>query len=56
MLALWGATGIPSKGTNPLDIWKKWAVNVDGAPVESGHFLPEENPEATAKAMLSFFK
>lgn len=56
MLALWGASGIPSKGTNPLDIWKKWAVNVDGAPIESGHFLPEENPEATAKAMLSFFK
>jgi haloacetate dehalogenase len=56
MLALWGESGIPSKGSNPLDVWKKWAVNVIGAPVKSGHFLPEENPEVTAKLMLEFFR
>jgi haloacetate dehalogenase len=56
MLALWGKSGIPSKGTNPLDVWRKWAVNVTGGPIRSGHFLAEENPADTAKAMLEFFR
>jgi len=56
MLALWGENGIPSKGENPLDVWRKWAVNVTGGPIRSGHFLAEENPEDTAKAMLAFFR
>jgi haloacetate dehalogenase len=55
LLALWGENGIPSKGSNPLDIWKNWAVNVTGGPIKSGHFLAEENPEDTAKEMLRFF-
>jgi haloacetate dehalogenase len=54
MLVLWGATGIPA-GTNPLDIWKRWASDVKGMSIESGHFLAEENPEATAKALTEFF-
>lgn len=56
MLALWGESGIPSKGTNPLDIWKNWAIDVSGRAIKSGHFLPEENPADTAKAMLAFFR
>jgi haloacetate dehalogenase len=55
LLALWGESGIPSKGTNPLEIWKNWAVNVSGGPIKSGHFLAEENPADTAQAMLKFF-
>ena len=39
----------------PLDTWKNWATNVQGAPVDSGHFLTEETPDATAKALLDFF-
>jgi haloacetate dehalogenase len=26
-----------------------------GAPVDSGHFLTEENPDATAKLLREFF-
>jgi haloacetate dehalogenase len=26
-----------------------------GAPVDSGHFLPEENPDTTAKLLREFF-
>ena len=55
LLALWGESGIPSKGANPLDIWREWAKDVSGGPIKSGHFLPEENPADTAKAMLAFF-
>jgi len=55
MLALWGAAGrIPDAGS-PLDTWRNWATNVSGQAIDSGHFLAEENPDATAAAMLSFF-
>lgn len=55
MLALWGNAGIAQAAATPLDIWKLWATNVDGMPVESGHFLTEENPEVTANALREFF-
>jgi haloacetate dehalogenase len=55
MLALWGSAGIAQAAATPLDTWKQWATNVEGQPVDSGHFLTEENPEATAKALLEFF-
>jgi haloacetate dehalogenase len=28
---------------------------VTGSPVDSGHFLPEENPDVTAKLLKEFF-
>jgi haloacetate dehalogenase len=55
MLALWGDAGIASAAATPLDTWKTWATNVAGAPVDSGHFLTEENPDATARALREFF-
>lgn len=55
MLALWGAAGIPSENT-PLNVWRNWAKDVSGKAVDSGHFLAEENPEATAAALTDFFR
>ncbi len=55
MLVLWGGVGIAQAAATPLDIWKQWATNVDGVPVDSGHFLTEENPDVTAKALRAFF-
>jgi haloacetate dehalogenase len=55
MLALWGAQGIPSETTGPLSIWQRWATTVTGAAIDCGHYLPEESPQATAKALLNFF-
>ena len=55
MLALWGDAGIASAAATPLDTWKKWATNVSGSPVDSGHFLTEENPDATARALKEIF-
>lgn len=55
MLALWGDAGIASAAATPLDTWTRWATHVRGAPVDSGHFLAEENPEATAKLLREFF-
>lgn len=53
LAAFWGAAGIPGR-SGPLGIWKEWANDVSGAPIDSGHFVAEENPEATAQAMLDF--
>ena len=57
MLAIWGgAGGIPAQTDGPLAIWREWATDVRGFAIESGHFLAEEVPEATADALIEFFK
>jgi haloacetate dehalogenase len=45
----------PSAAATPLDTWRQWATNVTGSPVSSGHFLTEENPDATARLLREFF-
>ena len=55
LLALWGSSGIPSETRSPLDTWREWADDVRGFAIDCGHYLPEENPDATAAAMLEFF-
>jgi haloacetate dehalogenase len=54
MLALWGDAGIASAAATPLDTWKTWATDVRGSAVDSGHFLTEENPDATARMLREF--
>jgi hypothetical protein len=38
-----------------LPLWRTWAPRVTGQPIDSGHFLAEENPDATATALVDFF-
>lgn len=55
VLALWGEAGIPAKGASPLDIWHAtFAPKAEGQSIASGHFLPEENPQATLAALRPF--
>jgi haloacetate dehalogenase len=56
LLALWGESGIPSKGESPLEVWKRWATNVFGKTIPCGHFLPEEAPQETAAELLPFLR
>jgi haloacetate dehalogenase len=58
MLALWGAKGLPSAldPPGPLALWGPWASDLRGMAIDCGHYLPEENPDATAKALIEFFK
>jgi haloacetate dehalogenase len=56
VLALWGTGGLPGNaGIDPLVCWRDWATDLRGFAIESGHYVPEENPEATARALLDFF-
>jgi len=54
VLALWGKAGIPSEA-GPLAVWREWATEVTGEAIDSGHFVCEENPEPTARALIGFF-
>jgi haloacetate dehalogenase len=56
LCVLWGDQGIPAHGFSPLEIWRLWARQVEGAAIKSGHFLAEENPEAVLEALHGFFK
>ena len=56
LLALWGGVGIANETGGPLKIWREWAPQATGQVIDSGHFLTEENPDATAKALLEFFR
>jgi haloacetate dehalogenase len=55
LLAVWGTGGLAPTGETALDAWRQWAADVRGAPVDSGHFVAEENPDATAAALGDFF-
>ena len=56
VLALWGTSGLPANaGIDPLATWRDWAPDLRGSAIESGHYVPEENPAATARALLEFF-
>ncbi len=54
MLALWGAQRKHGFVNKPLENWRPWCPHVKGGPIESGHFLAEEAPDATLAAVLPF--
>ncbi len=54
VLVLWGDTGFAGQGSRQLDVWREWCREVTGAPVDSGHFIPEENPDGVMEHLLPF--
>jgi haloacetate dehalogenase len=55
VLVHWGAEeGSVSEG--PLEVWRRWAEAVEGGPLRSGHFVPEEAPEELAASLRSFLQ
>jgi haloacetate dehalogenase len=55
MAAMWGAKGRPNRGMGLLEVWKKWATDVRGDPLDCGHFIPEEQPDQLAEILVRFF-
>ena len=53
LLVLWGAR---RSGTRLDEVWKAWAEDVRGEPIECGHFIPEEAPEELLEHFLRFFE
>jgi haloacetate dehalogenase len=55
-LVLWGTKGIIEKLYDPLAVWRDWADDVSGHSVDCGHYLAEERPHKTLRALLRFFR
>ena len=54
---LWGTKGVVGKQFNSLKIWKKYTKNkVYSVGINSGHFIPEQNPKETIKHLKKFFR
>jgi haloacetate dehalogenase len=51
VLVHWGSEDMPD---SPLPVWRRWADEVHGAPLPSGHFLPEEAPEELIGSLRDF--
>ncbi len=53
-LVLWGSAGFVGSAYSVLEVWGRYADDVRGHPVEGGHFVPEESPEAALSALRDF--
>ena len=56
VLALWGNKGFVHRTYNVAEVWRDYARDVDGWPLSSGHFLPEEDPEGVISALQQFLE
>ena len=56
VLALWGNKGFVHRTYNVAEVWRDYARDVDGWPLSSGHFLPEEDPEGVISALQRFLE
>jgi haloacetate dehalogenase len=57
LLVVWGARS--HTGTvhgDVLGVWKAYAGNASGGPIDCGHYVPEEAPEATLDWLLRHFQ
>lgn len=56
LLVLWGEKGLMQKNFDVLATWREKAAGlVEGRALPCGHFLPEEQPEATLAELVRFF-
>ena len=54
LLLLWGARGFVGRNYDVLALWREKAVDVRGAAIDCGHFLPEEAPAEVANYLREF--
>ena len=54
-LVLWGSRGVVNRMFKPVELWQaQCAGHVAGQVMPSGHFIPEELPEATSEALAKW--
>jgi haloacetate dehalogenase len=56
LLILWGAQSGQGSGYDLLEVWRDHATDVRGHGIPSGHFIPEEQPDAIYRDLAGFFK
>jgi haloacetate dehalogenase len=55
-MILWGSRGVVGSVYKPLETWKDLAASPTGYAIECGHFIPEEKPDETIRALRKFFR
>jgi len=55
MLVLWGMRSGQGSGYDVLKVWRDHADDVRGLGIDSGHFIPEEQPDRVYAALKEFF-
>jgi haloacetate dehalogenase len=53
VLVHWGASE-SAMSDGPLVVWRRWAAEVSGGPLRSGHFIPEEAADELAASLARF--
>ena len=56
LLALWGDRGLVASAYDPIACWRERAADVRGFGIDCGHFIAEEKPDETIKALREFFE
>jgi haloacetate dehalogenase len=51
-VVLWASECLGRDGAKPIEAWHAWRTKVSGAAVRTGHFLAEENAQATPAALI----
>jgi haloacetate dehalogenase len=54
LLVHWGSE--EAAMSDSLEVWRRWADSVEGGPLPSGHFIPEEAPEELAGSLRDFLR
>lgn len=55
LMVLWGEKETDGVSFDNIEIWKRWATDVQGESIKSGHFLMEENPKKVVRKFMHFF-
>jgi haloacetate dehalogenase len=55
LLILWGQKSGQGSGYDLLKVWRDHAEDVRGHGIDSGHFIPEEQPDQVYEALKGFF-
>jgi haloacetate dehalogenase len=51
---IWASDYLGKRNPDPVAIWKPWCTSIEGAEVDSGHLIAEENPQGLLDALLPF--
>jgi haloacetate dehalogenase len=54
LLVLWGGRGFVGAQYDVPAVWRNYATDVTAVPLDCGHFLPEERPDETYRAVQEF--
>jgi haloacetate dehalogenase len=55
LLALWSGREELERWFDVLAVWREWAEDVRGRPLDCGHFMAEELPDETSEELRAFF-